>query len=770
LEHFESSNENGRLNRSGWLTIHFSLVLIGCTAIVGQILLMRSLFVVFQGNEVSLGIVLAVWLIWTATGVALAGRAANRIPRPRVLLAALQVAVGVALPLTILLVRESRSLWGILPGEMVGPDSVLMISAITLGTFCMISGGLFAVASRVLTVQAGFTVADATSSVYLWEALGSGAGGLLCSLLLIGHLGALEIAVLIFWMNLVAGTLLLFEGEMAGVLALGLTALLLFLSLSGIVQSWELSSIEALWSGFRVTESRDSKYANLVVTEGEQSRTIFANGVAVLSAPDPQSAEESVHYALLQHPNPRQVLLIGGGINGSLFEVLKHSTVERLVYLELDPLMLELARKYLGESWESLEHNERVEILFVDGRLYVKTSDQAFDVIIVNIPDPVTAQLNRYYTLEFFQETKQRLLPGGLLSFAVSGAENYISEEQGAFLRCINQTLSMAFSDVSILPGHTIHFFASESDGALTLDPDLMLKRLRNRGIETEYVREYYLPFRLGADRVEDLEAQIRPLVDTRANRDFSPAAYYFNIVLWATHFKGRYRSVLSSVATVGFTGVIIFAILASLVPLAWVVLDTRHRARIARGAQYAVFAMGLTVMSLQVLLLLGFQAIFGFVYYQLVFLVAAAMFGMGIGGWLSLRQGGKRVRTLLMLQVALAVSPLALYWMLGLFAESAGGHRLTGELLIPVLALGAGLLGGYHFPFASRVYFGAQREKRRGIGRLYALDLLGACLGAMLLSTFLIPVFGFFESALLVSAVNTAPCLLLVSGLTGKP
>ncbi|HUV12156.1 MAG TPA: hypothetical protein VMY18_00865, partial [Acidobacteriota bacterium] len=68
MDHCESFSENARLNRSGWLTIHFSILLIGCTAIVGQILLMRALFVVFQGNEVSLGIVLAVWLIWTAAG------------------------------------------------------------------------------------------------------------------------------------------------------------------------------------------------------------------------------------------------------------------------------------------------------------------------------------------------------------------------------------------------------------------------------------------------------------------------------------------------------------------------------------------------------------------------------------------------------------------------------------------------------------------------------------------------------------------------------
>jgi spermidine synthase len=744
---------------------------IGCTAIIGQILLMRALFVVFQGNEISLGIVLAAWLIWTAAGVALAGRVVTRLLQPKVLLAALQAAAGVALPLTILLVRVSRDLWGIVPGEMVGPDSVLVISALTLGTFCLISGGLFAVASRVLTVHVGFTVADATSSVYLWEALGSGAAGVVCSLLLMGQLSSLEIACLVFWLSLVAGTLLLSGGKKGGILALCLTAVLLVLPLSGIVRQWELSSIEALWTGFRVTESRDSKYSNLVVTEAEGKRTVFANGVAVLSVPDRQAAEESVHYALLQHSGPRQVLLIGGGMNGGLVEALKHPPVERVVYLELDAVMLELARRHLGDSWgESLEQDERVEILALDGRLYVKRSDQAFDVIIVNVPDPVTAQLNRYYTTEFFREASRRLLPGGLISFAVTGAENYIGEEQATFLRCINKTLRTVFSEVSILPGPVIHFFASDSGGAQTLDPDVLLRRLKNRGIEAEYVREYYLPFRLSSDRIEDLEAGIRPRDDTRVNRDFSPAAYYFNIMLWTTHFRGLYRSIFSNAAAVSFPGVLGFAILASLIPLAWTFLGAGGPARIALGAQYAVLAMGLTVISLQVILLLGFQAIFGFVYYQLVLLVAAAMLGMGIGGWLSIRQAGSQVRTLLLLQVALALSPLALYGVLRAFAATAGSLSLAGEVLIPVIALGGGLLGGYHFPFASRVYFETRRKNRGGIGRLYALDLLGACFGAMILSTYLIPIFGFFESALVISVLNSAPCLLLLSGLTAKP
>lgn len=770
MDQLNRSGEDAAFLHPSRFSIHLSLAAIGCTAIVGQILLMRSLLVIFQGNEISLGLILAVWLVWVAAGVALAGRLSGRVSRPKPLLGGLQMLAGLALPGSILLVRKGPSFWEILPGEMVGPDVVLAVSVLTLGGFCLISGGLFAVASRVLTVHMGFQTADATSSVYLWEALGSGAGGLLCSLILLDHLSTLEIAFLIFWLNVVAGTLLFFKAGRGRVLAALFSALFLTIILSGTVRKWEFASIEALWSGFRITESVDSRYANLVVAERERNRILFANGVSVVSAPDTEAAEEAVHYALLQHAEPAEVLLIGGGINGSVFEVLKHPSVKHLVYLELDPQMIELARKYLSESWNRLEQDSRVETLFVDGRHFLKsTGGKAFDAVIVNVPDPFTAQLNRYYTAEFFREVKDRLLPGGLLSFSVSGAENYIGEEQANFLQCLNQTFRMVFPHVAVLPGPTIHFFGTDSGTPLTLDPDLILGRLRSRNIQTEYVREYFLPFRLSQDRVGDLEARIRPKSNTRINRDFSPAAYYFNIILWTTQFRGLFRSAFSALAQVDFRVLVIVVLVASFLPLIWSLLGRGGQSRRAWGAQYAVFAMGLTVMSLQVVLLLGFQAIFGFVYYQLALLVAAAMLGMGLGAWLCLHRGDERLVTLFLLQSSLGVLPLAFYGSLEVLAEPVGWQILLGQILIPLMALASGFLGGYHFPLASRIYFGVCRKEGRGLGRLYALDLLGACLGAIALSTYLIPVFAFFESSLLVSLVNLAPCLLLFAALPDR-
>ena len=182
----------------------------------------------------------------------------------------------------------------------------------------------------------------------------------------------------------------------------------------------------------------------------------------------------------------------------------------------------------------------------IDGRLFLKTTPETFDVIILNLPEPQTAQLNRFFTVEFFREAAAKLNPGGILSFQLQASENYISPTLGSFLRCINRSLQEVFPEVTTIPGDTAHFFAATQAGTLTVRADDLLQRLRSRQLETRYVREYYLPFRMAPDRMLELADQIRPLPETPVNRDFAPVAYYFDIALWSTQFNGSYREVFA--------------------------------------------------------------------------------------------------------------------------------------------------------------------------------------------------------------------------------
>jgi spermidine synthase len=85
------------------------------------------------------------------------------------------------------------------------------------------------------------------------------------------------------------------------------------------------------------------------------------------------------------------------------------------------------------------------------------------------------------------------------------------------------------------------------------------------------------------------------------------------------------------------------------------------------------------------------------------------------------------------------------------------------------VLAVLCGLFGGYQFPVATRIFFSNSNRKASGPGTLYALDLAGACVGAIVLSSYLVPVFGFRETAWLMAVVNSAPAVLAGLSTLGK-
>jgi len=794
------------------------LSLIGFTSVIAQIVLMRELIVVFYGNEISLGIMLAGWLLWTAIGSSVTGRVSARWRDSRKLMACLETIIAAVFPLTILAVRASRPVLQSVPGEMLGPGPMFLTSFVTLSVFCLLSGGLFAAGSRLCADEARTSTASAASSVYLLEAAGSGLGGVLASLVLIRYCTSFEIALFVALLNLLAAAWIGVRtpSYRRVLLALILIAALLIPRAARLL---EAKSLALLWHGFSLVESRNSVYGNLALVATSESRSLFENGLRVLTVPDPSVAEESVHFALLEHTEPRSLLLIGGGINGSVAQALQYSSLERLEYVELDPAILGVAERHFAQAWNRVRSDPRVRIHPMDGRLFLKTSNSKFDVIIINLPDPFTAQLNRFYTQEFFVEAAEKLNPGGVLSFQVTSSENYISQELADLLRCLEKTLRAVFPQVVAIPGETVHFLASNQPGSLTLDPSELMTRLRERRIRTQYVREYYIPFRMSPDRMLDLQLQIEPQPATPINRDFTPIAYYFDVVLWSSRFHSHWRELLESLARLRFgavaggvaLGVFGLALLAALYerlriarrrgsgdftsPQDGDVKSPLHRHKATLGL--CVAAMGFTLLGLEVLLLLGFQALYGYVYQQLSILVAVFMVGMAAGAWLALKdsalktapllggggvggggyqgqrtgqpppdpllsQGGGYLR-LAFLQLLAALAPLLLYALFVLLegVRSLAALLTISQMVFPVLALIAGLLGGYQFPLASRIYFARADNSKRNPGMLYALDLLGACLGAVALSAYLLPVYGFLRTAMLMAVVNLAPAAL---------
>jgi len=755
------------------LKLRAILVLIGFTATVAQIVLLRELMIVFYGNEISLGVMLACWLLWTALGSSLLGRVAIWGSNPTKLMATLQTLLALLFPATILAVRASRGLFHALPGELLGPTPIFLTCLATLICFCAVSGWVFVAGSRFHVHESGSSAPVAVNSVYLLEAAGSALGGILASLILLRSLNSLQIAFLVSTLNFMAAATLSLRRRTHRLVAV--SALLVGWVLIGLPEGgrMETASLARLWPGFRLVDTRNSVYGNLMVLEAGGIRNLFENGLLMFNVPDPATAEESVHYALLEHPAPRSLLLIGGGAGGSLQQALQHPSLERVDYVELDPTVLELAQQYFPQQWVAARTDPRVHVHHADGRLFLKTNDQLFDVIIVNLPAPQTAQLNRFYTSDFFREAAEKLADRGVFSFHLHAAEEYLSPDLSAFLRCVVKSLQQAFPVVRTIPGDTVHFFAAKREGVLAADPIELLSRLRARHLQTSYVREYYIPFRMMPDRVADLEQKIQPRLDTPVNRDLAPIAYYFDVALWSTQFNREYQYIFESVAKVRF-GLLVALAGALLFGLAAIIRCLpRPAARVHASAGFCIALAGLTMISLEVLLLLGFQAIYGYVYHELAILIALFMTGMALGSWWRLRVT-RSARSLtpragLMrlagLQILAAMSPVLLY----LFFSSLAGIRSSGllvvvsQIIFPATALLAGVLGGYEFALATEVFFAGSPVPQTSMGMLYGVDLLGACLGTLVLSAFLLPLFGFLKAAMFIAAVNLVPALLAV-------
>jgi spermidine synthase len=763
--------------------VRAALTLIGFSAVIGQIVLMRELIVVFNGNEISLGIMLATWLFWTAAGSSLSSRFALGGNNARRAVAALECLLGVSLLPTIWALRASRTFFQTVPGELVGPVPMLLTSLACLSLFCVVAGSLFVVATRMYEQECAVSARVAASSAYLLEAAGSAVGGILASIVLLRFLESFQIATVVVLLNLCVAAFLLFRmsrkqlGALTVVAALFAVLLLIY-----VAPSLDRCAQARLWRGFRLVGSRDSIYGNLAVietgnmgtgnTETGNIRSIYDNGVILASVPDENAAEEAVHYALLEHPAPRHLLMIGGGVNGSITQALKHPTVERIDYVELDPALIDMARQFFPAQSAPVVSDPRVRMHYADGRHYLKTAGDTFDVIIVNVPDPQTAQLNRFYTAEFFRSARDHLASGGLLALQLRSSEDYISPDLAEFLRCIHHTLREVFPYVVAVPGETIHFFAATRADVLTDNPQTLIARLQERNLKTQYVREYFIPFRMMPDRMEQVREQLRPLTSTPVNRDFEPIAYYFDVVLWSTQFKLGYSRWFRAAAHIAFASVIDVVLVITLFVAVLLAFVPARKRRARSAAACCMAATGFTLMALQIFLLLAFQSIYGYVYHQLTILIAMCMAGIAFGSWLGIRRirssDSPPCRTIATAQFLLALSGPALIFVVGLLSKISGvaATWLAAQFVFPALAALCGMLGGYQFPIATEIYlynynYDNDRSRRSRLGTLYAIDLLGGCAGALLLSAYLIPVFGFWKTAWLSAAVNLAPALL---------
>jgi len=647
--------------------------------------------------------VLASWLLWGGLG----SIAASKMKLKAKNLPCVYGLVILLFPVSLIGVRFSRFILHLLPGELTGMSSVLFIS---LG-FCFLVNFPLGTLFVINVNRAGGRMAH----VYILESLGAAMAGLIVQWLLLPFVSPWLAASLIG----AASALLIFFSTEKKPLWPYLAFVLIFL---GGFCLFDIPSQKIYWKPFDLIASKETRYGRLQVIKTQEQVSLYSNGFQVYSYPNLAAAEESVHFALLQNPEAKNMLLIGGGAGGSLEQILKYPQVE-VDYVELNPEIIRLSQQFLSGEEKKTLSNDRVHLIFQDGRAFLRKSRKKYELIILILPEPATAQVNRFYTKEFFLLAKEKLSPDGLFSFTVPSAENYIGPALQQFLSSLYFTLTSVFPEVRVVPGDRNIFLASSH--SLSIEANELCRRIEAYHLENAYVSSSFLPSRLHPLRVNDLEEKLKS-GENRANLDLAPVSFFFHSVLWSTQFKGIDSKILSSLSRLSFFWLLDLPLLLFLLMLVFFWIKKKKTGFFL----IPLIVMGLTTIVVEIILLVWFQALYGYLYGRIALLLTAFMLGLFLGSLFCSRIKEALFKHLILIQSG---------FLLLLFLFQIALRARPPELLMFLFLLLFGFLGGGLFIVSNRLYL--KEKANYGIG--YGLDLLGSFLGALVTSSLLIPLIG---------------------------
>lgn len=731
-------------------TLRFALLVMGFSGTAFQILVIRELLVTFHGNELSIGIILGIWLILEAVGTFYARKKADIAKRYASSFAILQVLIGFFSILSILFIRSFKYFFGISQGELLGIHYVAFISLVALLPVTVLDGALFPYGCR--NISTVFRSEGAAARVYIYESIGAFFAGILFVIYFIYFFTTVELAAIVFSLNLFSAFLYLTSIGESRFLRLSLILLLSLTITSFVVstQRWlHLMSSKLLWYEHHLLGTKNSVYSNIAVTKDEDEYTFFVNGSPYTVTPAPH-VEELAHLPMLFHKGAEHILLIGGGAGGLLNELLKYP-VKMIDYTEQDPLLIETFQRFPTPLTEYELRHEKVKIHLLEGRLFLRKTKNKYDLIIINLPIPSTLQLNRYYTVEFFECAKKHLRKDGILSLKLPGSETFLPEEMKELNRTIYASLRQVFPHVRVIVGDQNIFLASEDESINIAKDKLLIERLYARRIEATLINEWYIRYKLDTKRFGQLEREIISSSREDLNRDTNPKGVFESMVflnLITSPYMVKALKIVDDIPLHFYLATI------AVFTLALLIIQQRHSRELF--ISFAVTSTGFTSMLMSILLILAFQIYYGYVYHYIGLLTSVFMVGLACGAFIAMKKGNIH---LISIEGQLLLLALIVYLFFLLKPDP-----VLSQFMIFILMFYSGLLTGVEYPVAVKLS-GSHGAVSSVAGRIYALDLVGSFFGAILTAVVLIPVMGIMDTLVLVMTIKAASIFLTYMG-----
>jgi spermidine synthase len=165
----------------------------------------------------------------------------------------------------------------------------------------------------------------------------------------------------------------------------------------------------------RTLHDEQTEYQHLAVVETLQfGRMLILDGMVMTTEADEFVYHEMIsHIALCTHPNPQNVLVVGGGDGGAIREILKHPGVEHAVLAEIDRRVVEVSQEYLPTIAGALT-DSRVTLAIGDGVEHVRQNKGKYDVILIDSTEPIGPAVG-LFSREFYREVHEALTVDGIM-------------------------------------------------------------------------------------------------------------------------------------------------------------------------------------------------------------------------------------------------------------------------------------------------------------------------------------------------------------------
>ena len=750
-------------------SLYFALLLLGITAVITQVVLIREFIVTFSGNELSIGIILANWLILEAAGSFFAGRWASKFKSGYLPYTILQCLLSITLPILIYLVRNIRFLLDIVPGEGIDIITIFYTSFVILIPIGLINGAQFSFGCKLLSSLEKKN-ASLIGHVYVFEAIGSVIGGIVATYICLQYLNTVQTIFVLSLLNVISALFILFyipnknykSDHIATVsmkvLQAGLLIILIIVAITGGIDNFNRESVKQQWPGYQIISYKNSVYGNVAFLERADQWHLLSNGVSIATMPTPEIAhiEDFTHFPLLFHPNPKKIFLLGGGMTGIIDEVLKYHP-ESIDYAELDPLLIKTVLDFTPVSTLSSLNSNLINTHYVDGRYFLRVTEEKYDVIILNLPEPSTLVINRFYTMEFFDICQSRLRENGILVFQIPGSSSYMNTSLARLTSCLINSVSAVFKFHRIIPFEQSIVLASNEKYVLEASPELLSNRLAERQIETRLFSDLYLTYKLDSTRIGWFQDEIEETQAVRFNTDLQPAALYYDILFWNSSFSPAIVSFYTwfENLSLGHLIIIIFALF-----LIIFIIQSRGKLYSKLPLIISISSTGFVGIGLTIILVLAFQAYYGYVYHWIGLIITSFMVGLSIGGIWGSKQVNKndssvplfrKIESLISLYLLILVLCLII---IENFTKSNFLYSLL-PLLVLFLTFICGTLVGIQFPVANKLFLDNQSKFTTTAGVIYASDLIGAWAGSIVITLILIPILGTIETAIILFSIK---------------